>query len=77
MFGSINYFVDTFKTRIMTNYASDAPCSIHNQYTRLLEEISEYAQDFHEKKRCEKNIEKAYKLIRIELFGWEERENEK
>ncbi|MEI5906283.1 hypothetical protein WAK64_04345 [Bacillus spongiae] len=72
MFGSVDYFINSFKACIMINYQLEKPCSISTKYSLLKAEIMERAGNHEEQLIYLRNVERAYKIINRELFEWEE-----
>lgn len=74
MFRSVNDFINFFKTCIMNNFALREPCSIHEMHAQLIAEIRASEVTPEEKEICLQNAERAYRLVKQDLFGRGEEE---
>ncbi|MDN9011429.1 hypothetical protein [Brevibacillus laterosporus] len=74
MFGTVGYFRNYFNTAIMNNLSLESPISLEVMYALLGNEIKR--QDVTEEVKTDyyRNLEKAYKLTKEQLFGTEEEE---
>ncbi|PCN43169.1 hypothetical protein B9C88_17110 [Brevibacillus laterosporus] len=74
MFGTVGYFRNYFNTTIMNNLSIESPNSLEVIYGLLGNEIKR--QDVTEEVKTDyyRNLEKAYKLTKEQLFGMEEEE---
>jgi len=74
LFGTIGYFRNYFNTAIMNNLSIESPNSLEVIYALLGNEIKR--QDVTEEVKTDyyRNLEKAYKLTKEQLFGMEEEE---
>ncbi|MFO1443852.1 hypothetical protein KDN24_11660 [Bacillus sp. Bva_UNVM-123] len=72
--GSVNDFINSFKTCIMDNYNLAESCTIQEKYAQLVREITDRKEGLEETKILMQNVEKAYMIIKQDLFGGEEEE---
>ncbi|OZI13320.1 hypothetical protein CEW92_02015 [Bacillaceae bacterium SAS-127] len=72
MFGTVSYFVNYFKTSIMNNYILVQSESLESIGDQLRNEIKQQHVAPAEQETLLMNLEKAYKLIKEDIFGSEE-----
>ncbi|WP_350019764.1 hypothetical protein [Priestia flexa] len=72
MDGSVEYFVNYFKTSIMNNVVAENPCTLSDYYHELRDCVVDERRDAEKKALFLHNIEKAYKIVGEEIFGMEE-----
>ncbi|GIN91333.1 hypothetical protein [Siminovitchia terrae] len=74
MFKTVDDFIHSFKTCLMNNFASGPSCSIQEKHDQLIAEIRASEVTPEEKEICLQNVERAYRMIKQDLFGREEEE---
>lgn len=69
MFGTVEYFTDYLKAQVMHNFSAEQTISLSDCRLNLIEEIHIREDQAKEKKEYERNLEKAYKQVNVEIFG--------
>ncbi|MBG9787052.1 MULTISPECIES: hypothetical protein [Brevibacillus] len=72
MFGTVGYFTNYFNTTIMNNLSIESPTTLEVIYVLLGNEIKQQEVTEEVKTDYYRNLEKAYKLTKEQLFGMEE-----
>ncbi|SFC66924.1 hypothetical protein [Bacillus sp. UNCCL81] len=69
MFGTVEYFINDFKTCIMNGFCIEPSINLSSYYEQQTEGIKKRLGKSDEKEVHLNNLEKAYKIICEELFG--------
>ncbi len=72
MFGTVDYFMNHFKSCIMNNYILRNSSTLQTNYQWLNTEIKNLNEKTEITATYLRNLEKAYKIINEDLFGWED-----
>lgn len=72
MFGTVDYFSNYFRTSLMNNFISENPSNLQENYTELLNDIFQESAKQEVREFYLDNLEKAFKGIQSEIFGWED-----
>ena len=71
MFGTVEYFVENFKSTIMNNLCSGSTITIKDIYDDLSSKINQVSQNADRDKYL-KNLKKAYVKVQEEFLGKDE-----
>ncbi|MDQ0273192.1 hypothetical protein [Cytobacillus purgationiresistens] len=69
MFGTVQYYINSFKATIMNNYSVEEVCSLKGKLSLIQGEIAELPVDRHMMDIYMANAEKAYSMVRQDVTG--------
>ncbi|MFS0592842.1 hypothetical protein AB1L05_14730 [Cytobacillus horneckiae] len=76
MFGTVQYFINSLKSTIMINHSAERACSLQEEFESIKHEIAALSIEKATINHYLNNAEKAYSIVRQDVIGWEEKEDE-